>query len=455
MSRTNAGLPPGPKSKLSISGLLAYRRGRLEFLQSLAQRYGDIVYLKLGSQEAYFVNSPDLVKEVLVTKSQSFMKGPSLQRAKMLLGEGLLTSEGDFYRRQRRLAQPAFHRSRIETYAACMTDYADRLRLRWREGETLNVADEMMHVTLQIVSKTIFDTNVELDSSEVGRAMDEMLHATETSSVGSLVREVLRRIPYLKRFDKTDEKFKRARAALDSIIYRLIDERRNTGTDRGDLLSLLLLAQDDDGGGGMTDSQVRDEAITLFLTGHETTAAALTWTLYLLSQNADVDSKLWKEIDDVLGGRLPSIDDIPRLKYAEMVLSESMRLYPPAWGIQRTALHSCQIGGYMIPKGAQVLMSQYVLHRDKRYYPEPLRFDPERWTTEAREGRPQFAYFPFGGGNRRCMGEAFAWMEALLLLSSFVQKWRFSLAPQQKVALLPAITLRTKYGMRMSISSRK
>lgn len=453
---TGSCYPPGPRSNISLSGLLAYRRGRLEFLQSLARRYGDICYLKLGPHHTYFLNHPDFIKEVLVTNSQNFIKGLALQRSKRLFGEGLLTSEGEFHRRQRRLAQPAFHRARVESYATHMTEYADRTRQRWHDGATLDIAEEMMHLTLAIVGKTLFDKDVESNTSDVGEAISGLLHATDTASLTSIARDLLKKLPLLRRFDNTKEKFEQAKAQLDAIIYRLIDERRRSGTDRGDLLSMLLLAQDVEGDGGqMTDTQLRDEAITIFLTGHETTAAALTWTFYLLSQHPEVEAKLHAEIDEVLGARLPTIADIVRLSYTEMVFSESMRLYPPAWAVQRMSLADCEIGGYQVPKGAQVLMSQYVIQRDARYFPHPLRFDPERWTQQARDARPQFSYFPFGAGTRRCIGEGFAWMEGLLLLTTLAQKWQMRLAPKHVVALQPVMSLRPKYGMRMIVKSRR
>ncbi len=453
---TDGCYPPGPRSNISLSGLLAYRRGRLEFLQSLAQRYGDICYLKLGPHHTYFLNHPDLIKEVLVTNSQNFVKGLALQRAKRLFGEGLLTSEGEFHSRQRRLAQPAFHRARVESYATHMTAYADRSRQRWQDGATVDIAEEMMHLTLAITGKTLFDTDVESKTSEVGEAISRLLRATDTASLTSIFRDLLKKLPLLRRLDNTKAKFEQAKNKLDAIIYRLIDERRRSGTDRGDLLSMLLLAQDLEGNGGpMTDQQLRDEAITIFLTGHETTAAALTWTFYLLSRHPDVEARLHTEIDKVLGGHLPTIANLAHLSYTEMVLSESMRLYPPAWGIQRMALNDCEIGGYQVPKGAQVLMSQYVIQRDARYFPDPLRFDPERWTQQARDARPQFSYFPFGGGTRRCIGEGFAWMEGLLLLATLAQKWKMSLAPKHAVALQPVMSLRPKYGMRMTLKKRR
>ena len=429
--------------------MLAYRRGPLPFFQNLAEKYGDISYFKLGPQEAFFLNHPDLIKDVLVTNSQNFMKGLALQRAKRMLGEGLLTSEGEFHRRQRRLAQPAFHRARIASYATVMTEYGAQMRASWRDGTTLDISEEMMRLTLAIVGKTLFDADVESDAPEVGEAMSVVMDLFNTITIPFF--ELLQKLPLpqLRRFDG-------ARAKLDAIIFRMIEERRRSGKDRGDLLSMLLLAQDQEGDGGrMTDTQLRDEAMTIFLAGHETTANALTWTWYLLSQNPDVEAKLHAEIDQVLGERLPAVEDVARLRYTEMVLAESMRLYPPAWAVGRMALHDCEIGGYVVRRRSLVLMSQYVMHRDARYFSNPLRFDPERWAPEARESRPQFSYFPFGGGPRRCIGESFAGMEGILLLATLAQQWQMRLAPNHVVALRPVITLRPKHGMRMTLQQRK
>jgi cytochrome P450 len=441
--------PPGPRRKIPFAGLLQYRRGPLPFFQNLAQQYGDISYFKLGPQEAFFLNQPDFIKDVLVTNNENFMKGLALQRAKRLLGEGLLTSEGGFHRRQRRLAQPAFHRARIASYAGVMTDYAALMRDRWRDGATLDISEEMMRLTLAIVGKTLFDADVESDAKEVGEAMNVVMDLFNTITIPFF--ELLQKLPLpqLRRFDT-------AKAKLDAIIFRMIEERRRSGKDRGDLLSMLLLAQDEEGDGGrMTDAQLRDEAMTIFLAGHETTANALTWTWYLLSQNPAAEAKLHTEIDEVLGARLPTFDDVPRLAYTEMVLAESMRLYPPAWAIGRMSLSDCEIGGYHVPRRSLVIMSQYVMHRDARYFPDPLRFDPERWTATAREARPQFSYFPFGGGPRRCIGEGFAWMEGILLIATLARQWQLRLLPNHPVALKPVITLRPKYGMRMIVTKRR
>jgi cytochrome P450 len=433
---------------LPFSSLLAYRRSPLAFFQNLANQYGDISFFRIGPQEGFFLNHPDLIKEVLVTSHANFVKGLVLQRSKRLIGEGLLTSEGDFHRRQRRLAQPAFHRQRIASYADVMVDYATRTSDRWREGQKLEISEEMMRLTLGIVGKTLFDADVESESGEVGAAMTTVMELFDTLTIPYF--EVISRfpLPQLRRFDA-------ARTKLDQIIFNLVAERRKRGTDRGDLLSMLLLAQDEEGdGGNMTDQQLRDELMTIFLAGHETTANALTWTWYLLSQHPEVESNLYQEIDAVLGSRRPSFSDVTQLQYTEMVLSESMRLYPPAWAIGRLAKIDSEIGGYFVPKKSLVVVSQYVMHRDERYYANPLVFDPQRWTAEARDSRPAFAYFPFGGGPRRCIGEGFAWMEGILLLATLAQKWQLRLVPHHPVALKPVVTLRPKYGMKMIASKR-
>jgi cytochrome P450 len=440
--------PPGPRRIVPLSGLFAYRKGPLPFFQNLAAQFGDISYFRLGPQEAFFLNHPDYIKDVLVTNHQHFHKGLALQRAKRLLGEGLLTSEGEFHRRQRRLAQPAFHRARIASYADVMTNYASQTRERWRDGETLDMSEEMMRLTLGIVGKTLFDADVVSDAQDVGEAMTVVMDLFNTITIPFF--ELLQKLPLpqLRRFDY-------AKARLDAIIYRLIEERRRGGEDRGDLLSMLLLAQDTEGdGGAMTDEQLRDEVMTIFLAGHETTANALTWTWYLLSQNPEAEAKLHEELDGVLKGRLPTFEDVAQLKYTEMVLAESMRLYPPAWALGRLAIEEFEIAGYVVPRKSLVLMSQFVMHRDPRYFPEPLRFDPDRWIAAAREARPQFSYFPFGGGPRRCIGEGFAWMEGILLLATLAQQWQTRLVPNHPVALKPVITLRPKYGMRMTVGRR-
>ncbi|MGI9107736.1 MAG: cytochrome P450 [Pyrinomonadaceae bacterium] len=444
--------PPGPRNGRRGARLfefLAFRRDPLKFLTDIARDYGDIVNFRMGPQQVYMLNHPDLIKDALVTRADHFHKGRALQRSKRLLGEGLLTSEGEHHRRQRRLAQPAFHRKRIDAYGAVMVDYAARHSARWQDGETRDIAHDMMRLTLAIVGQTLFDTEVESEADEIGGALTEIME---------LFQMLL--LPYSEYLEKlplpVNRRFLRARASLDSVIYRIIDERRASGTDRGDLLSMLLLAQDEEGDtGGMTDKQLRDEVMTIFLAGHETTANALAWTWYLLAKNPAAEAKLHAELDSVLtNDRLPTVADLPQLRYTEMVLAEAMRLYPPAWVIGRLAIKDYPVGEYVAEKGTLILVSQYVMHRDPRFYPDPLRFDPERWTPEAKEARPPFAYFPFGGGARRCIGEGFAWMEGTLVIASIARRWRMRLVPDHRVQPHPRITLRPKQGIRMTMLKR-
>ena len=440
--------PPGPKGRLLGGNFTAFRRDSLGFLQRAVAEHGDVVYLRFGPQDVFFLAHPDHVRDVLVTRHQCFMKGRALQRAKRLLGEGLLTSEGDFHRRQRRLAQPAFHRARVNSYGAVMTDYAARAASRWRDGEQADVSQEMMRLTLAIVARTLFDADVESEADEIGAAL---------TSVMELFNFLL--LPFSELLEKLPlphaRRFQRAKRRLDATIYRIIEERRRSDEDRGDLLSMLLSARDEEGDGGrMTDQQVRDEVMTIFLAGHETTANALTWTWYLLSEHPEVEARLHAELDFVLAGREPTVEDVPSLRYTEMVVAESMRLYPPAWAIGRLALQDFEVAGYTIPPKALVLLSPYVTQRDARFFADPTRFDPERWTADARESRPQFAYFPFGGGPRRCIGEGFAWMEAVLLVASLARGWRMRLVPGHPVVPRPVITLRPKHGMMMTLEKR-
>lgn len=440
-------LPPGPKSNMPGDQLFAFRRDPLKYLVTLAKEYGDICHFHIGLEPLTFINHPDYIRDVLVTHEWNFLKGRGLQRGKRLLGEGLLTSEGNLHRRQRRLSQPAFHHQRIAAYAEIMTRYASKMRGEWKQGETLDIAQEMHRLTLAIVGKTLFDADVEFEAREIGEAL---AIAVEMFSFLTLpFSEILEKLPLpqMRRFD-------RARDRLDATIQRMIAERRASGGDRGDLLSMLLMAQDNEGSGGMSDEQLRDEAMTLFLAGHETTANALTWTWYLLSQNPEVEAKLHEELDTVLAGRTPTMEDVAKLKYTEMVFTESMRLYPPAWALGRKIVTDYKIGDYILPKHTTIIMSQYVMHRDARYYQAPDQFEPERWRPECREKLPKFAYFPFGGGSRLCIGEPFAWMEGVLVIATLAQQWQMRLMPGHPVALLPRITLRPQFGMKMIMTAR-
>jgi cytochrome P450 len=440
--------PPGPK--LSLMASLLYRPGLgnpLEFFTDVARTYGDIASYRIGGEQLFLVNDPQLIKDILVTHQKNFTKSRGLERTKRLLGNGLLTSEGAVHLRQRRLMQPAFHRDRIAGYGRTMVEYADRMRGAWTDGATLDIAREMNRLTLSIVGKTLFDADVESQAAAVGEALTGVIESFWMMMLPFA--DLLERLPVPKL-----RRARVARARLDTMIYGMIADRRASGRDHGDLLSMLLTAQDEDDGRVMTDSQVRDEAMTIFLAGHETTANALMWTWYLLSGAPDVASKLHDEVDRVLQGRLPTVADIGSLSYVERVVTESMRLYPPAWLIGRRAIADYPIGQYVAQARSILVMSPYIIQRDARYYVEPERFNPDRWTPAFEASLPKFAYFPFGGGPRQCIGESFAWMELILIVATIAQQWDLRLVPGHPVVLQPLITLRAKHGMRMTVTRR-
>ena len=445
---TTTTYPPGPPR--SFRTLIIYGPGRnpLVFFSDLARQYGDIAFVRLAGERLFMFNHPQLVKDVLVTHQRNFLKGRGLERARRLLGQGLLTSEGAMHVRQRRLMQPAFHRDRIASYAAVMTEYADRIQRSWRDGATIDAAQEMTRLTLAVVGKTLFDADVESQARSVGTALASVMESFWMTMLPWF--DVMERLPL-----PVFRRGRQARAELDAIIYQMIAERRKNPTDRGDLLSMLIMAQDEEGdGGGMTDQQVRDEAMTIFLAGHETTANALAWTWYLLSGAPAVEARLHEEVDRVLGGRLPTIADLPKLAFVEQVVTESMRLYPPAWIIGRRAIHDYPVRDYVVPARGIVVLSPYVLHRDGRFFPEPDRFQPERWTPEFKASLHPFAYFPFGGGARRCIGESFAWMELVLVASTIAQRWRLRVVPGHPVVPQAVVTLRMKHGLKVLLERR-
>lgn len=412
----------------------------------MTREYGDVLYLPTAGQEVYFLNHPDFAREVLVTQQHKFKKSRMLERARVLLGNGLLTSEGAEHRRHRRLVQPAFHRDRLVGYAETMIARACAARERWKSGEVYDMSQEMMRLMLDIVSRTLFSTEVASQADEIALALKDVFGLFDMILMP--YSEILEKLPLpqMKRFHA-------AKARLDRVIYGIIAEHRSSGRDKGDLLSMLLLAQDEEGEGSLSDEQVRDEVLTLFLAGHETTANALTWGWYLLSQNPEAAARMHAELDQVLSGRTPSLEDLPQLPYTSAVFSETLRLYPPAWAIGRRALEDIELGGFLIPARCVVLLSPYVTHRDPRWFPEPDSFRPERWLTEDAT-RPKFAYFPFGGGARVCIGERFAGMEGILLLAAIAQKWTFALRPGHPVVPKAQITLRPKFGMKMSANAR-
>ena len=441
--------PPGPRTTPLSALPFGLRRDPLGFLTNLARTHGDVAHVMAAGEHVVLLSDPSLIKDVLVSNQKNFRKGRGLERARRLLGDGLLTSEAQTHLRQRRLIQPAFHKERIASYAAAMTEHAERIQTGWADGQTFDVAHDMMRLTLGIVGRTLFNADVDAQAHEVGEALSAVLDSFWTTMLP--FGEWLERLPI-----PVIRRARVARAELDGIIYGLIAERRKTPGDRGDLLSMLLLAQDEEQGGkGMSDQQVRDEAMTIFLAGHETTANALSWTWYLLSQWPDVEARLHEEVDRVLGGRTPTLADLPSLTYVDQVITESMRLYPPAYIIGRRAIASYAVAGFTLPPRTLILMSPYIMGRDARFFPAPERCQPERWTDEFRQRLPQFAYFPFGGGTRRCIGESFARMELVLVTASIAQRWRLRLVPGHPVVPQPLVTLRLKHGLQMTTERRR
>ena len=438
--------PAGPSEGLKRWSLGPLNNSPLEYFSKLARDYGDISGIRVLNFKTIFINHPGLIEEVLVNNARKYSKGRVLRANRHVFGDGLLTSEGDFWLRQRRLAQPAFHRARIASYADTMVDYTIRMLDRWRGGAELDVHQEMMRLTLQIVGKTLFDANVESDAQEVGKSLEMLLE------IGANFRRTIFVPHWLP--TATNRRVKREIAQIEKILYRIIAERRASGRDAGDLLSMLLAAQDEDGS-RMTDKQLRDETITLFLAGHETTAATLSWTWWLLAQNPAVEVRLHAELDKILGGRAPSLDDLPNLPFTGHVITESLRLYPAAWGLARLVVEDHEIAGYPVTKGMGVAMAQWVVHRDPRWYDAPEEFRPERWENDFMKQLPRFAYFPFGGGPRQCIGNTFALMEAALILATVAQKFRLRLVASHHVEPLASITLRPRHGVRVTLESRQ
>ena len=444
---------PGPTSWIPGGNFLAFRRDPLTFFANTARDYGDVARFSFGSQPVYLVSHPDFIEDILVTSARKFMKGIALQRAKKLLGEGLLTSEGQMHLRQRRTIQPLFHRQHVQGFAEAMVRHGLRWRDTIRDGATIDVTAEMGGLTLAIVGETLFSTNVQRDAVEVRQALTDAVQSFAYALLPGI--ELFERLP-IGPFVKV----RKARVRLDRIIHRVIAERRANPNAAHDLIAMLLAARDPEHPSepGMSDQQIRDEAMTIFLAGYETTANAMAWTWHLLGVTPHVEEALHAELGRVLGHRAPTVEDVPKLEYTRAVIAESMRLYPPAWTMGRRAIEPHQIGGYEIEKGALIITSQWVVHRDARWWTQPESFRPERWLTDAGNrnrgignrvsripdlgSRLKYAYFPFGGGARLCIGESFAWTEAILLLATIAQHWRFS--PVTPPIPEPRITLRPR-----------
>jgi cytochrome P450 len=440
--------PPGLERNLLWFALRKLRPANpILLFQQLAEDYGDIAHYKIGWHHIVFLNHPDYIREVLVVQNDNFIKERTVQRTKMLLGEGMITAEGAQHRMQRQTAQPAFHRQRIPEYAGTMVSEAARMRDAWRSGEQRDIAIDMMHLTLNVVADTLFGTDLRDEVDELADAINRIMGLYNFVVMLPAAEWLVHvRPPGLAAFV-------RARKRIDAVVYRMIAAHRRRRSTSASLLDLMLTASPDHS--AESEQSLRDQVITIFLAGYETVANALSWTWYLLSLNPECERRFHLEIDRELQGRSPTFDDVPRLRYVEMVLAESMRLYPPAWAMGRYARADFRLGEFFLPAKTTVLMSQFITHRDPRFFPNPLRFDPERFTQEARLRRTKLTYFPFGAGARQCIGESFAWMEGVLLLATLAQKWKFTLVPGQRVEPEPLITLRPKFGMKMQVEARQ
>jgi cytochrome P450 len=442
-------IPPGPKGWPLVGVTLEVRRDPLGTMRRVAREYGDIVSLPIAFQDRILLSHPDYVEQLLVIQQGNFHKSELTKRVtEGLLGQGLLISEGEFWRRQRRLAQPAFHRSRIHEYAATMLESAQAQIRPWHDGEERDVASEMMSLTLDVAVRTLFGTTLPAEAQQVGRAMT------------FLMRYQLRRQRSPVRIPENwptpeNRRAERERGFVDSLVYRIIEDRKSQphANHRNDLLSMLMAAMDEDGS-QMTPKQLRDETMTLFLAGHETTAQMLSWTWYMLGENPSAERRLHEELSSVLGGRPPEVSDLGRLRYLQAVMNEVLRMYPPAYILGRTSITPCQIGGYDFPAGSTMLCSQWVMHRDPRYFADPDEFRPERWLDGLANRLPAGAYFPFGDGPRRCIGQGFALLEAAIVIGTLAQRFRLRLVPGHPVVPEPLVTLRPRNGIRMTLEAR-
>ena len=440
--------PPGFKRNILWFAFRKFRPANPIFLfQHLVEEYGDIAHYKLGWHHIVFLNHPDYIREILVVQNDNFIKERTVKRTRMLLGNGMITSEGSEHRLQRQVAQPAFHRQRIPEYASTIVREGVTLRDTWRDGEQRDIAIDMMHLTLNVVAGTLFATDLHDEVHELADAINRIMGLYNFLVMLPAAEWLVHvRPPGLAAFV-------RARKRIDAVVYRMIESHRKNGHNGGSLLDMMLAAAPEKT--AESEQSLRDQVITIFLAGYETVANALSWTWYLLSQNPECERRFHEEIDRELNGRTPGFDDVPRLRYVEMVFAESMRLYPPAWAMGRYARKDFRLGEFSLPAKTTVLISQFITHRDERFFPDPLRFDPERFSAENKTRRTKFTYFPFGAGFRQCIGESFAWMEGVLLLATLGQKWKMKLVPGHHVEPEPLITLRPKYGMRMIVEGRR
>jgi cytochrome P450 len=439
-------LPPGPRFSPISRKALRMLRDPHGMLLDVADEYGDIALIRMGPVKLCLLNHPRYVKEVLVTRHRDFIKGGAFFLTRSVLGEGLLTSDGAFHLRQRRLAQPAFNPPRLAAYGERMIDCARRVRDAWRDGQEIDIFPEMSHITLTIATETLFGIGIENRTHDVREALTEVIHNWKLAALPLAHLMQRLRIPF-----PANRRLRQARARLDAILYELIAKKRAAATASNDLLSILVHAVED--GERMTDLQLRDEAMTFMLAGHETMATALTWMWYLLAQHPAVSTRFYAEIDAALGNREPTPDDLPKLPYVRRVFAEAIRLYPPLWAFTRRSLHEVAVGPYRLPKHVPVVVSPYIVHRNPAIYPDPLRFDPDR---AGLDGDPSdLSYFPFSGGIRRCIGEPFAWAEGVLVTATLAQRWRLDVLPGPPPEPARAFICRPKLPIRIRLAERR
>jgi cytochrome P450 len=436
-------LPPGPERIPVVGHVFQFRRDQLTFVTGLHRSYGRAATFYLANLPIVAFFSPAAVRYFLVDNARNFTNGEFAAELRVVLGDGLLTTDGEVHRRQRRMVQPAFHKRQVESYAQTMVAHTEEMLAQWRPSASLNVAREMQLLTLRIVAKALFDVDLRQEGTDLGARFTTVIE----NPVGMVFS--FRGVPIDLPFTPYG-KHRRAREALDEFVYGLIARRRRTGGDIGDMVSMLLAARDE-AGAGLTDVEIRDQTMTLLAAGHETTANALSWTLYLLARHPDVRAKLLAELRDVLGGRSPTVDDLTRLPYLDQVVKESMRLYPPAWTQGRRAIEAFELEGYRLPAGTVVMFSQWVIHRLVEVWGDPDAFRPERFAPEAESAIPPGAYFPFGGGPRMCIGMPFANLEVRLLLATILQRYAPNLVPGYPVVPQPRVTLRLRYGLHMTL----
>jgi cytochrome P450 len=439
-------LPPGPEGMPFAGNLFQFRANPLNFVTSVARSYGEAATIHMGAQPVILFSRPEHVRYFLTEQPRNFTNREFARNLTRLLGDGLLTTDGDFHRQQRRLVQPAFHKKRVDGYGAIMVQHTSEMLDGWAPGEERDLARAMQDLTLRIVAKALFDVDLHAGHEDLGQQFTNVIENPVQLPFS------LRGLPINLPFT-TYGKNMAARSALDAYVYGLIAQRRAEGIDHGDVVSMLLAAQDTEGdGAGLTDQQVRDQTMTLLAAGHETTSNALTWTMYLLSEHPAILDRLLREIDEVVAGRAPATADVPKLRYLDWVFSESMRLYPPAWTQGRHAIAPFERAGYTFPAGTMVMLSQWVLHRLPEIWGDAETFRPERWDPTRGETAPQGAYFPFGSGPRMCIGMPFAQLEMRLLLATILQRYTPKLIPGWPVVPRPRVTLRPKYGMRMTLA---